>query len=360
MIDKMKELLKENENLKKIIHKNHIYTLDDQIEQFFSLVMVYMKRILSELRLEEYDPKNAERIKRLLNFFENMKQEVEKQTYSLGTIQSLDIEEIKRTFLKGWLDMKTISFINFKGGVGKTTISVNVAYALSNSLNGIKVLFIDNDKQGNASNWLGADLSKGSIAHLMMGDATVKEIIQRTSYPNMDIIPADNGLIDVQSSLIQNKSINQVTILKNALKEVEQNYHICIVDNPPDINVSVLNSLAITDEVVIVATPDPDSLSGAYQMLDQINKVKALNKRLTIRGALMNAFTSDDSTYKAMEDLKAHDLSIFNSKIHYATKSAKKNLILARQLNKSLFEQYPNCLVARDIWQFTKELLNIK
>ncbi|MBR3624094.1 MAG: AAA family ATPase [Selenomonadaceae bacterium] len=360
MVDRVQELLKENENLKRIIQNNHIYTLDDQIAQFISLCMVHMKRIITELRLEEYDPKNIERIKRLMNFFENLKQEVEKNIYAIDTLHSLSLD-IKQTFLKGWLNkMKTVSFINFKGGVGKTTISVNTAYALSNTLENIKVLFIDNDKQGNASNWLGADLSKGSIAHLMMGDATVKEIIQHTNYQNMDLIPADNGLIDVQSALIKNESVNQATILKNALKAVEKDYDICIVDNPPDINVSVLNALAITDEVVIVTTPDPDSLSGADQMLKQINMVKALNKRLTIRGILVNSYTSDDSTFTALDDLKGYELPIFKTKIHYATKSAKKNLILARRSNKTIFEQYPNCLVARDIWQFTKELLYIK
>jgi len=355
---RVQELQKENDNLKKIIQNNRIYTIEEQMSQYYSLTKIHMMRIIKELRLEEYDPKNKKRIKTLSSFFENLKEDVDKLMYPTDIIQSLDIDG---TFLKGWLNrMRTISFINFKGGVGKTTICLNTAYAISKAFNDAKVLFIDNDKQGNASNWLNANLLKGTITNIMMGDASAKEVIQRTKYPNMDLIPADTGLIDANSAVIKNENINQGTILRDALKEVEKNYNICIIDNPPDINISVLNSLALTDEIVIVTFPDTDSLSGVYQMVSQINMVKPLNSKLNLKGILINAFTSDDSTYEAISDIKAHNLPIFNAKIHYATKSAKKNLNLARSNHKSIFEQYPNCLIARDIWNFTKELLNLK
>lgn len=356
---KMQELQKENNNLKKIIQTNRIYTLDEQIDQYFSLSKIHMTRIIKELRLEEYNPKNQERIKNLMIFFESLKEDVKKLTYPLDTIHSLDIEG---TFLKGWLKMKTVSFINFKGGVGKTTICFNTAYAISHCLRtaNVKVLFIDNDKQGNASNWFKADLSKGTITNIMMGDASAKEIIQHTKYPNIDLIPSDTGLIEANSALIKKEDINQGTILKNSLKEIANKYHICIVDNPPDINVSVLNSLAITDDIVIVTFPDPDSLSGTYKMVDQINMVKPLNSKINFKGVLINAFTSDDSTYAAIDDIKNHNLPLFDTHIHYATKQAKKYLNLARLNNQSIFEQSESCLVARDIWKFTKELLGIK
>lgn len=352
------ELTDRVRGLQSVIDHSRIYSLDDMIEQFMVLGRQHMKRIAMEMQAAEYDPANAVHARQLINYLEHLRMEVEQHLYmNCDTLQRLDIP---RTFWKGRMyNMKTISFINFKGGVGKTTVSINVAYAIHHSIEDVKILFIDNDKQGNASKWFDADLDRGTITNLMMGDATAKEIIQHTRYHNIDIIPADIGLIEANSALIKSEDINQATILQEALKDISGQYQLCIVDNPPDINVSVLNSLAFTDDVVIVTFPDPDSLSGVYQMVEQIDMVRAINPGLKIRGILINAFTSDDSVFRCIDELEAKNLPVFRTKIHYATKAAKKNLNLARRDRKSIFEQFPNCLVARDIWKFTKELLGL-
>ena len=343
-----------------MIENNSLYTVDELIEQFMLIVRQQMKRISTAMLAVDYDPVNVNQVHRLLSYLERLKAEIEQHIY-INDDETLHRLDVPKGLWKGRLsDMKTISFINLKGGVGKTTISVNVAYAINHAVEDVKILFIDNDKQGNASRWLGADMDKGSITNIMMGDAKASEVIQHTRYPNIDIIPADIGLIEANSYLIKNPNLNQAIILREALKDVSDRYQLCIVDNPPDINVSVLNSLAVTDDVVIVTFPDPDSLSGVYAMAEQIEMIRDLNPALRLKGVLINAFTSDSAVHNAVKNLKAKNLPIFSNHIHYATKAAKKNLNLARQDKKSIFEQYPNCMVARDIWRFTKELLGVK
>ena len=90
--------------------------------------------------------------------------------------------------------MKTISLINLKGGVGKTTIATNLAYLLSESWE-LRVLFIDNDKQGNASRWFGADEAKGTLSNILMDGAKASDVIQHSRVPNIDFIAADMGLL---------------------------------------------------------------------------------------------------------------------------------------------------------------------
>ena len=348
-------------NLQTVVEHHRIYSLDELVEQFMVSIRQQMKRIAAEMFAADYDPANVAQIHRLIAYLEHLRIEIEQHIY-LNSGDMLHKLDIPRTFWKGRLysTMKTVSFINLKGGVGKTTISTNVAYAINTAMDDVKVLFIDNDKQGNASAWFEADTDKGTITNLMMGDATAKEIIQHNRYPNIDIIPADIGLIEANSYLIKNANINQAVILRDALMDIAEDYQLCIIDNPPDINVSVLNSLAITDDVVIVTFPDTDSLSGVERMAEQITLIRDLNQGLRLKGVLINAYTSDKAVHSVVKQLKAQNLPIFSTHIHYATKEAKKSLNIARQTKKSIFELSPNCAVARDIWRFTKELLGVK
>ena len=161
--------------------------------------------------------------------------------------------------------MKTISFINLKGGVGKTTVSTNLAYLLAESWE-LSVLFIDNDKQGNASRWFGADEAKGTLANILMDGAKVSDVIQHSRIPNIDFVAADMGLLEANFQVLSEQEERQDILLKNALAEVADRYDICIIDNPPDINMSVFNALMVTDDVIIVTLPEADSIEGIRKM----------------------------------------------------------------------------------------------
>ena len=139
--------------------------------------------------------------------------------------------------------MRTIGFINWKGGVGKTCIAINTAYALAESW-GARVLFIDMDKQANASYWFGKDDTKGTLGNILVKGTSAEEVsnikamsaeevIQKTRYPKIDLIAGDPNLLDINLAILKNNVGRQDNILKEALKRVQGKYDICIVDNPP-------------------------------------------------------------------------------------------------------------------------------
>jgi chromosome partitioning protein len=254
--------------------------------------------------------------------------------------------------------MKTISFINLKGGVGKTLISTNLAYALAESW-GVRVLFIDNDKQGNASTWFGADQNIGTIANIFLDytdGVTAKDVIQSTRYEKIDLIAADIGLIDANLSVTQDSQHRQDDILKNALADVRDQYDLCIIDNPPDINMSVFNSLVITDDVVIVTFPEYDSVCGVYKMVEQCTKAKIFNPALTIRGILFNEYLSSLDVWNYADEMKKAKFPVFRSHIRYATRNTKKAMGVARTQKLSMFEYCPQSGVTRDLMKFAEEI----
>ena len=355
----LERAVQQNECLKNIIELNDISTLAKSAKKFKDTSRQLLKSMTMELEATEHNPANQAMLKQLIAYVEHLESEL-CRFQMLGNEEMHPLDIPKEQIFKEGFFMKTISFINFKGGVGKTTIATNFAYAVNNSIDGIKILYIDNDKQGNSTKWFDGDTDHGTITNIMMGAAKAEEVIQHTRYPNIDLIASDTGLIEANAYAIKNQDIDQAVILKNALLPVADQYQLCVIDNPPDINVSVLNSLAITDDVVIVTFPDLDSLDGVYQMVDQIEMVKQINQMLQLKGVLINAFVSDEAVYDCIRELKQHNLPIFNAKVHYATKTAKKHLNVARRDKRSIFEEYPSCLVARDIWAFTKEILGVR
>ena len=251
--------------------------------------------------------------------------------------------------------MKTISFINLKGGVGKTTISTWMAYLLAESWE-FPVLFIDNDKQGNASRWLGADENKGTLTNILMDGASARDVLQKSQYPNIDFIAADMGLIEANYSVAADENIRQDLILKNALEEISADYAACLIDNPPDINMSVFNALACTDDVIIVTLLETDSIEGIRKMRDQIADVQRFNPRLSIKGVLVNQYMAYPEAAQLSREIEDEGFSLFQSRISYATPMAKRHILAASRERKSIFEVCPHCRVARDVLRFAEEL----
>ena len=252
--------------------------------------------------------------------------------------------------------MKTISFINLKGGVGKTTISTWLAYLLAESWD-LRVLFIDNDKQGNASRWLGADERKGTLTNILMDGASVRDVLQKSQYHNIDFIAADMGLVEANYAVIGDQETRQDLILKNALAEIADDYAVCVIDNPPDINMSVFNALSCTDDVIIVTLLELDSIEGIREMHDQITDVQQFNPGLSIKGVLVNQYMAYPEAIELSKDLEREGFPLFQSRVSYATPMAKRHILAASRARKSIFEVCPYCRVARDVLRFAEELL---
>jgi hypothetical protein len=252
--------------------------------------------------------------------------------------------------------MKTISFINLKGGVGKTTISTWLAYLLAESWD-LRVLFIDNDKQGNASRWLGADERKGTLTNILMDGASVHDVLQKSQYHNIDCMAADMGLVEANYAVIGDQETRQDLILKNALAEIADDYAVCVIDNPPDINMSVFNALACTDDVIIVTLLELDSIEGIRKMHDQITDVQQFNPGLSIKGVLVNQYMAYPEAIELSKELEREGVPLFRSRVSYATPMAKRYILAASRARKSIFEVCPHCRVARDVLRFAEELL---
>ena len=154
--------------------------------------------------------------------------------------------------------MQTLSIINLKGGVAKTTSSVNMAHILA-AVHGEKVLLIDNDKQGNASKFLNRhDYEHAGMAEIMTERTPdMKKIIQHTDFPGLDVITANMNLLTANLKVMLDQQRPQQTRLKKALQQVSSEYDYCIIDNAPDINISTINALVASNTVMIPITIDP-------------------------------------------------------------------------------------------------------
>lgn len=170
--------------------------------------------------------------------------------------------------------MRTIAIINLKGGVAKTTSSINIAYILTTR--GYRVLLVDNDKQGDCSRGLNRRTSDGDGIDRIMTDRhpDMDHLIHKTDYEGLDIITANLGLLTANMEVTMDRVRPQQNRLKKALQQVADQYDFCVVDNAPDINISVINALTAANDVLIPVEVDDNTLEGMNELLDQIQEVK--------------------------------------------------------------------------------------
>ncbi|KMZ43965.1 MULTISPECIES: ParA family protein [Bacillales] len=192
--------------------------------------------------------------------------------------------------------MKTISVINLKGGVAKTISAVNIAHILA-VIHEKRVLLVDNDKQGNASKMFGLhSYDARSIAEVMTERSpNLAEIIAPTAYPNLDIIPANMNLLRANLQVLLDSSRPQQTRLRAALKGVSERYDYCVIDNAPDINISTINALVASDDVMIPVKIDKFAFDGLAELKEQIDNTRdELNPDISLKGCFVTCYQRNE------------------------------------------------------------------
>ena len=183
---------------------------------------------------------------------------------------------------------KVISVANQKGGVGKTTTTVNLSTLLAKK--GKKVLLIDTDPQGNATSGLGVTKElELSVYDILGGDTTFEETIEKTAIKNLSVCPSNISLAGAEVQLVSMMSREQR--LKVKLDEIKDQYDYILIDCPPSLGLITLNAFTASDTVLIPVQCEYFALEGLGQLLNTVNLVKKhLNKSLEIEGALLTMY----------------------------------------------------------------------
>ncbi len=184
---------------------------------------------------------------------------------------------------------KIVAIANQKGGVGKTTTSVNLAASL-----GVlekKVLLIDADPQANATSGLGLDVETVEIGtyQLLEHTSTPKEAIIKTETPNLDIIPAHIDLVAIEIELVDKDQ--REYMLKKAIKDIKDDYDFILIDCAPSLGLLTLNALTAADSVLIPIQCEYFALEGLGKLLNTIKSVQKIhNPSLDYEGLLLTMY----------------------------------------------------------------------
>ena len=199
---------------------------------------------------------------------------------------------------------RIISVANQKGGVGKTTTTVNTASAIA--ARGKKVLIVDIDPQGNSTIGLGIDKESEdeNVYHLLVSEAPAKNVIKKTSFENLDIMPSNIDLTGAEVELVNEEE--RELRLKKGLGPIRKDYDYIFIDSPPSLGLLTLNSLVASDSVMIPMQCEFYALDGLGQLLSTISLVKeSFNPDLTIEGVVITMFDGRNSlSLQVLQEIK--------------------------------------------------------
>ena len=210
---------------------------------------------------------------------------------------------------------KVICITNQKGGVGKTTTSVNLSYFLAKDKH--RVLLVDLDPQGNASSGLGVDKSTltASMTEVMLGAAKFEEVIQPTAFKNFEIAPTTPQLANAEVEMAGMKG--KFSLLKNVINGVADEYDYVIIDSPPSLSLLTVNGMIAADYLILPVQTEFYALEGVAQLLESMATVKkAMNPNVRLLGVLATMY---DRRTSLSAEVLAEVKKYFKDKVFRAT-----------------------------------------
>lgn len=246
-----------------------------------------------------------------------------------------------------------ISIVNQKGGVGKTTTAINLSTIIADL--GYKVLLVDLDSQANTTSGIGINQEKvkKSIYDLLINNVCFEEVVSPTVFNNLHLLPACSNLaaLDIQLASVKNREF----VLLNILKQVFSYYDYIFIDCPPSLNISTVNSLVASSEVLIPVQCEYYALEGIAKLVKTIDLVKQqLNKSLRILGVVLTMYDKRTMLNKAVvKEVKKHfSRMVFNTIIPRNVRLAEAP---SHGLPISLYN--PNSKGAMSYFELSKEVL---
>jgi chromosome partitioning protein len=259
-----------------------------------------------------------------------------------------------------------ISVVNQKGGVGKTTTTVNLGAALAEK--GKKVLLIDIDAQSNLSTHLGlgvkedltemAEVSKGpewTVYDVLKGTKRIQDVVIKRS-ANLDVVPS--SLLLSAADLELGGVVGRELLLKRAIDKVREQYDVILIDCPPTLGLLSLNALAAVDQVIVPVQSEYLALHGVRQLLDTIDQVRSVyNQNLVVGGVLICLHDSRKRLARAVADT----IRNYFGDLVFAT-VIRENVALAEAPAKgqTIFEYLAKSPGAEDYLALSEEVLNVE
>ncbi len=250
---------------------------------------------------------------------------------------------------------KVISIVNQKGGVGKTTTTINLAAYLTYF--GKKVLVVDFDSQGNASSGLGVnyrDLDSGMYEVLIPGPITIKHVIVSTSLENLHLAPATPDLAGASVDLV---SVDEREFqLLNNLKAIQDYYDFILIDCPPSLGLLTINALTASDDILIPVQSEYYALEGLGQLVSTIGLIQDnLNSKLNILGAVLTMY---DKRNRLSEEVFNELYRYFPNRIFRTVIPRTVRLAEAPSHGKTILEYDPSSTGAKAYERLAREILD--
>lgn len=196
-----------------------------------------------------------------------------------------------------------------------------------------------------------------TVSKMFSRNCDITKIIKPTDYENIDIITANTGMIKACMELTFNPTLSQQLCFKKHLKEIEHKYDLCLIDNAPNVDIAVINSLACSNTVIIPVMVDQYALDGMNVLLEQIEIIKeCFNNSLHIGGCLITAYHKRNNIDNYIFELQEKGIPVFRSYI----KRTERKLIESTFKKMPITEFSPRCGATKSYYKFVEEFLQME